>query len=294
MLNSCNGQHYSRTPSRNYLIMYSTTRNDNVPPPSYQDTINSPNYDGPFIPDDFNYSTKVYSCELPVRAHFISKVMNILSFQLSLTLAFILLAFQWSSFHNFMINNGFILIFSFIASIITCIWLSLMPRLENYESNQDIPWYVYGKRGQYILLSVFTLTESWLVTIVTLSYRYEIVLRAIVITTILVLAISVLSRYDRLSFLVESNTSIYYWLNWSLWIMIGLGLTSFFIPWNDKWDLLYGWLGAILFSVYLLVDLQLVLRKVHCDEEIRCSMMLYLDIINLFLSVLRILSHNDE
>lgn len=274
--------------------MYSTTRSEDVPPPSYQDTVSSPNYDGPFIPDDFHYSTKVYSCELPVRARFISRVMNILSLQLSLTLTLILLAFQWPAFHEFMINNSVLLILSFITSIITCLWLSLMPRLENYESNRDIPWYVYGKRGQYVLLSVFTLAESWMVTVITLSYRYEIVLRAIVITTVLVLGISILSRYDRLSFLVESNTSIYYWLNWSLWIMIGLGLTSFFIPWNDKWDLLYGWFGAVLFSIYLLVDLQLVLRKVHCDEEIRCSMMLYLDIINLFLSVLRILSHNDE
>ena len=274
--------------------MYSAIDNDNVPPPSYQNAINSSNYDGPFIPDDFNYSTKVYSCELPIRAHFISKVMDILSYQLLTTLAFILLAFQWSSFHDFMINNGFILLLSFVTSIITCIWLSLMPRLENYESNQPIPWYVYGKRGQYVLLSIFTLTESWMITVITLSYRYELVLRAIVITTILVLGISILSKSDRLSFLVESSTSIYYWLNWSLWIMIGLGLTTIFIPWNDRWDLLYGWFGAILFSIYLLVDLQLVLRKVYFDEEIRCSMMLYLDIINLFLSVLRILSHSDD
>lgn len=274
--------------------MYSAIDNDNVPPPSYQNAINSSNYDGPFIPDDFNYSTKVYSCELPIRAHFISKVMDILSYQLLTTLAFILLAFQWSSFHDFMINNGFILLLSFVTSIITCIWLSLMPRLENYESNQPIPWYVYGKRGQYVLLSIFTLTESWMITVITLSYRYELVLRAIVITTILVLGISILSKSERLSFLVESSTSIYYWLNWSLWIMIGLGLTTIFIPWNDRWDLLYGWFGAILFSIYLLVDLQLVLRKVYFDEEIRCSMMLYLDIINLFLSVLRILSHSDD
>lgn len=274
--------------------MYSAIGNDNVPPPSYQNAINSSNYDGPFIPDDFNYSTKVYSCELPIRAHFISKVMDILSYQLLTTLAFILLAFQWSSFHNFMINNGFILFLSFVTSMITCIWLSLMPRLENYESNQRIPWYVYGKRGQYVLLSIFTLTESWMITVITLSYRYELVLRAIVITTILVLGISILSKSDRMSFLVESSTSIYYWLNWSLWIMIGLGLTTIFIPWNDRWDLLYGWFGAILFSIYLLVDLQLVLRKVYFDEEIRCSMMLYLDIINLFLSVLRILSHSDD
>lgn len=273
--------------------MYPTTDND-VPPPSYQNVINSPSYDGPFVPDDFNYSTKVFSCELPVRAHFISKVMNILSFQLSITLAFILLAFQWSSFHDFMINNTFIFIVSLFISVVTCFWLSLMPRLENYETNLDVPWYVYGKRGQYVLLSVFTLAESWMVTFFTLSYRYEIVLRAIVITTVLVLGISILSKYDRFSILMESNDSIYYWLNWSLWIMIGLGLTSFFIPWNDKWDLLYGWCSAILFSIYLLIDLQLVLKKVYCDEEIRCSMMLYLDIINLFLSVLRILSHSDE
>ncbi|CAL9732574.1 bax inhibitor 1 [Monosporozyma unispora] len=274
--------------------MYSTTRNDTAPPPSYQDTVNEPGYDGPFIPDDFNYSTKVFSCELPVRAHFINRVMNILSLQLCVTLASILFAFQSTGFHDFMINNLSIFYLSLIISLITCFWLSLMPRLETYESEDVIPWYVYGKRGQYILLSVFTITESWMVTIFTLQYRYEIVLRAIVITTILVLGITILSKFDKLSFLVESNSSIYYWLNGSLWIMIGLGISSFFIPWSNSMDLIYGWLGAILFSIYLLIDLQLVLRKVYCDEEIRCAMMIYLDIINLFLSILRILSHSND
>ncbi|CAL9738065.1 bax inhibitor 1 [Monosporozyma servazzii] len=279
--------------------MYSTTNNTNTTaaaPPSYQDTVADRGYDGPFIPDDFNYSTKVFSCELPVRAHFINRVMNILSLQLCTTLFSILLAFQNTTFHNFMINHMGLFYISMIVSLITCFWLSLMPRLENYgdASNEEIPWYVYGKRGQYVLLGVFTMAESWMVTLFTLSYRYEIVLRAIVVTTILVLGISILSRFDRLAFLVESNSSIYYWLNCSLWIMIGLGMSSFFIPWNNTWDLVYGWGGAILFSIYLLIDLQLVLRKVYCDEEIRCAMMIYLDIINLFLSILRIMSHTSD
>lgn len=276
--------------------MYSTTNNTTAAPPSYQDTVAEPGYDGPFIPDDFNYSTKVFSCELPVRAHFINRVMNILSLQLCTTLFSILLAFQNTTFHNFMINHMSLAYLSLVVSFVTCMWLCFMPRVDSYEGlrNEEIPWYVCNKRGQYVLLTVFTLTETWIITLSTLTYRYEIVLRAIVVTTILVLGISILSRFDKLAFLVESNSSIYYWLNWSLWIMIGLGISSFFVPWNDTWDLIYGCGGAILFSIYLLIDLQLVLRKVSCDEEIRCAMTIYLDIINLFLSILRILSHTSD
>lgn len=262
----------------------------NNPPPSYEETVGSP---GGYIPDDFNYSTKIGSCELPVRTRFINKVFNILSMQLCMTLASILVSFHCPRLQTFMIEHVSLFFLSMIVSIITCVWISLMPRVEDYDDGV-IPWYVYGKRGTGVLLGIFTMAESYTVAMITLNYEYEIVLRAIVISTIVVLGISMISRWDRFSFLLESYTSVTYWLNCGLWIMIGVGLSSWFLPWSSGMDLVYGWCGAILFSVYLMVDLQLVLRKVYCDEEMRCAMLIYVDIINLFLSILRVVSHSDD
>jgi hypothetical protein len=49
-------------------------------------------------------------------------------------------------------------------------------------------------------------------------------------------------------------------------------------------------LGALIFSGYILVDTQLVMRHYHVEEEIAASISLYLDVLNLFMSILRILN----
>ena len=67
-----------------------------------------------------------------------------------------------------------------------------------------------------------------------------------------------------------------------------------FFPYNKTSELIFGGLGAIIFSGYILVDTQLVMRHYHVEEEIAAAISLYLDIINLFLSILRILNSQSN
>lgn len=69
---------------------------------------------------------------------------------------------------------------------------------------------------------------------------------------------------------------------------------SAFFPHSSTVELGYGIFGAILFSGYILVDTQLIMRHYHVEEEIAASISLYLDIINLFLSILRILNSQNN
>ncbi|KAI7026980.1 hypothetical protein KC366_g11572, partial [Hortaea werneckii] len=55
-----------------------------------------------------------------------------------------------------------------------------------------------------------------------------------------------------------------------------------------------GIVSALIFSGYILVDTQLVMRHYHVEEEIAAAISLYLDIINLFLSILRILNSQNN
>jgi len=48
--------------------------------------------------------------------------------------------------------------------------------------------------------------------------------------------------------------------------------------------------GAALFSLYIVYDVHMIARKLSPDEYIPASISLYLDILNLFLHILRILS----
>lgn len=72
--------------------------------------------------------------------------------------------------------------------------------------------------------------------------------------------------------------------------MILFGFVAMFIPFNSTIEIIYGVLGALIFSGYILVDTQLVMRHYHVEEEIAASISLYLDVLNLFMSILRILN----
>ncbi|CCD22774.1 Bxi1p NDAI_0A06200 [Naumovozyma dairenensis CBS 421] len=277
------------------------------PPPPYEETdsiTNPPN--GPFIPDDFKYTVRVSSCEPQVREFFMNRVYSILSAQLLLTSSFTYWATQSPTLQSFIQNHIGIWILSTISALILCFFLAFTPRKDDYISENietgpsnslrepSTPWYVLSKRSQLFVLGLFTIAEAYSISIVALTYDEKTILSALFITTIVVIGVSLTAMSGKFEFALESATSIYYWLNWALWIMIGMGFTMIFFGMNSTMDLIYGWFGAILFTVYLFVDTQLIFRKVFPDEEVKCAMMLYLDIINLFLSILRILGNSSS
>ncbi|CAD1781212.1 similar to Saccharomyces cerevisiae YNL305C Protein involved in apoptosis [Maudiozyma barnettii] len=265
------------------------------------------NGDGPYIPDDFMYSTKVSSCEPQVRQNFMMKVYSLLSSQLLFTFAFSYAVARNNGLQTFMFSHMALWWIAMVASVVTCIWLSFAPRAEEVEYStsllndgidnddpQTLPWYVLGRSGKLALLSIFTLCEAYTLSVVTLVYDPDVVLRALLITAVIVIGVSLMALSPRFANVLNSATSIYYWLNWALLLLIGIGISSMFFGLGSKMNLFYGWLGAIVFTVYLFIDTQLIFRKVYPDEEIKCAMMLYLDIINLFLSILRILNNSSD
>lgn len=55
---------------------------------------------------------------------------------------------------------------------------------------------------------------------------------------------------------------------------------------------IYSLLGALLFCAYLVYDTHLLIQRVGLDEYVWASVNIYLDIINLFLYILRLLGEN--
>ncbi len=72
------------------------------------------------------------------------------------------------------------------------------------------------------------------------------------------------------------------------------GFMSAFFPHGKTAELGFGVVGALIFSGYILVDTQLIMRHYHVEEEIAAAISLYLDVINLFLSLLRILNSQQQ
>lgn len=52
--------------------------------------------------------------------------------------------------------------------------------------------------------------------------------------------------------------------------------------------------GALIFSLYIIYDTHMIMKKVSPEEYIHGSVMLYLDIINLFLEILRAMGERRQ
>ncbi|CAR24569.1 Bax inhibitor 1 [Lachancea thermotolerans] len=265
-----------------------------------------------FIPDDFKFSTTVVSCEPVVRRWFMRKVYTLLSCQILFSFAFSAWVSHTPGVQAFILRKQWLFFLAMFGGLVSCVWLTLAPRAEDVAQEPLLtptgdgasadparaparaPWYCLSYRGQLALLGFFTFCEAYTLSLVTVAYNSQLILSAMLITGVVVVAVTAMALSDRFESTVTHSSSIYYWLNIALWLLIGVGFSSLFFGMNSTIDLIYSWLGATVFTIYLFIDTQMIFRKVYPDEEIRCAMMLYLDIINLFLYILRILGRNRD
>lgn len=151
----------------------------------------------------------------------------------------------------------------------------------------------YWKRHSYptnlLFLSGFTLLEAYTISVIVSFYRAPVVLHAVVLTAGIFLFLTAFAAQSRYDF-----TSWMPYLFGALWGLVLFGFMSFFLPHTSGVELAYGLLAALIFSGYVLVDTQLVLRRHHVEEEIAAAISLYLDVINLFLAILRILNSQNN
>lgn len=151
----------------------------------------------------------------------------------------------------------------------------------------------YWKRKSYptnlMFLSAFTATMAYAISVVTSFFDSKIVLEALIFTFGIFVALSLFACQTKYDF-----TSWIPYLFGALWVLVIFGFMYMFFPTNSKVELGYGIIAALIFSAYILVDTQLVMRHYHVEEEIAAAISLYLDVVNLFLAILRILNSQSN
>ncbi|KAI0149505.1 inhibitor of apoptosis-promoting Bax1-domain-containing protein [Xylariaceae sp. FL1272] len=226
------------------------------------------------IPDDFKFGGSVAEATLDIRNQFIRKVYTILTAQLLVTAGVSALSF-WSADYK-----------SWIQSHPGLVWASLFGSLIFFGLT-------YWKRTSYptnlLFLSGFTLLEAYTISVIVSLYETRIVLNAAILTGGIFVFLTLFACQTKYDF-----TSWMPYLFGALWGLILFGFMAAFLPYSSTGELIYGGLAALIFSGYILVDTQLVLRKHHVEEEIAAAISLYLDIINLFLAILRILNSQNN
>ncbi|KAI9726981.1 MAG: hypothetical protein M1828_000329 [Chrysothrix sp. TS-e1954] len=251
-------------------------------PPSYQAETSTnaallsgqPRSEDDNIPDDFKFGGSVSEATLDIRMQFIRKVYSILTVQLVATAALSAVSFFSEGYKTWIRENTWML------------WLSMFGAI-------GFMLLTYWKRKSYptnlAFLAGFTALEAYSISVITSFYDSRIVLEALVFTLAIFVALTLFACQTKYDF-----TSWMPYLFGGLWVLIIFGLMSAFFPYNSKVELGYGIAAALIFSAYILVDTQLVMRHYHVEEEIAAAISLYLDIINLFLAILRILNSQQN
>ncbi|KAF2168843.1 hypothetical protein M409DRAFT_20858 [Zasmidium cellare ATCC 36951] len=263
---------YTPAPQRDSL--------DDVPsqaPPSYQadePLMGEARSEDDNIPDDFKFGGSVAEATLPIRMQFIRKVYAILTVQLLLTTALSSVSFFNKSYKDWIQGNQWML------------WVSVFGAL-------GFMLLTFWKRKSYPMnlafLGVFTALEAYSISVITSFYQSRIVLQALIFTLGIFVFLSLFACQTKYDF-----TSWMPYLFGALWVLIIFGFMAAFFPRTSGIELGYGIIAALIFSGYILVDTQLIIRHYHVEEEIAAAISLYLDVLNLFLAILRILNSQQN
>ncbi|EFB22740.1 hypothetical protein PANDA_014977, partial [Ailuropoda melanoleuca] len=143
--------------------------------------------------------------------------------------------------------------------------------------------------ANYILLGFFTVLQGLLLGAVSVFYNAEEVLWATAATALVTLSLTLFALQTKWDFTMLNGM-----LFVLLFVLIIYGILLLFI--RSYWlHLLYAGLGTIVFSLYLVMDVQLMVggRHHHSDldpeEYVFAALNIYLDIINLFLFILQLI-----
>merc|ERR1719261_2397838 len=198
----------------------------------------------------------------------------ILTLQLTVTFSIVLVFNIVEPINTFCKANGSWLFWvSFILSFVILIGIACNPRVA-----REHPTNLYA-------ISAFTFAEGIFLGIICAYHAIDEILFAVAITLGVSASLILFASQTKVDF-----TSKGLYLYAALWVLI---LMSFFTPfYSGRGNLLYSGLGALIFSLYMVYDAQLIFGGKHrkyqfgIDDYVFASLSLYLDIVNLFLIIL--------
>jgi len=220
------------------------------------------------IEDDFSYNNNVANAPIRIRMGFLKKVYGILTAQVLLTVIVCAVFMTNETAKQCIQSNQWLVMISAIATF--GVLFGLHMNRNNYPTN-------------FILLASFTLLESIVLGSLVTFYESSLVLQAFLLTLSVTVILTLYAWQTK-----QNYTSCGATLFVSLWLLI---LASFILLFfnSEVMEVVLSIGGVALFSMFIIYDTQMIMMKVSPEEYISASIELYLDMINLFIYILRIL-----
>ncbi|KAI6181967.1 hypothetical protein M3Y99_01968900 [Aphelenchoides fujianensis] len=197
-----------------------------------------------------------------------------------------------------------ILSFQFLATVVLSAGIYLTPVVRGFIQNQS--WIVFlfliGSIGvlfamfvhahnapfNYFLLGGWTIMQALTVAAIVTFYDAEVVLQALFVT---VAVVGSLFFYTMQS---KRDWRKSYALLASLSIAFVVGTLLQIILMSTMFNFMMSLFGAALFSLYLVFDIDMVMHHHSEEDYIIACIMIYMDVVNLFLNILHIVAEANR
>ncbi|KAK4759206.1 hypothetical protein SAY87_022337 [Trapa incisa] len=215
--------------------------------------------------------------ENQLRWGFIRKVYGILAAQFLMTTVVSAITVLYTPINELLRGNPGLLLFLVFLPFI------LLWPLHVYQQKHPL---------NLVFLGLFTLSLSFTVGVSCANTDGRIVLEALILTSAVVCALTgytfwASKKGKDFSFLAPI-------LFTSLVILIMTSFLQVFFPLGSTASAVYGGIGAVIFSGYIIYDTDNLIKRFTYDEYIWASVTLYLDILNLFLTILRMMREGNN
>ncbi|MQL86929.1 hypothetical protein Taro_019466 [Colocasia esculenta] len=215
-----------------------------------------------------------------LRWAFIRKVYSIVTVQVLLTVAVAAVVVNVRPVALFFVSSG--------AGLAIYILIILTPFIVLW------PLYHYYQRHpvNFLLLGIYTVSLSFAVGLTCAFTSGKVILEAAILTSVVVVSLTLYTfwaarrGYD-FSFLGPFLFGV-------LLVLLVFGFIQIFFPLGRISTMIYGVVVAIVFCGYIIYDTDNLIKRYSYDEYIWAAIQLYLDIINLFLALLRIFRAADN
>ncbi|MBU1703665.1 Bax inhibitor-1/YccA family protein [Patescibacteria group bacterium] len=144
----------------------------------------------------------------------------------------------------------------------------------------------------YVLFMTFAfvtgLTIVPLLALFMVQYGAGIIIKALLATTFMFAGTATFGWVTKRNL---SGLGGFLWI--SLIGMIIVSIIGIFVPWSSTFEMLFSGFGVILFSAYIMYDIQRV-KQFPTMHPMEVALALYLDIFNLFIFILRLMGASRD
>jgi len=140
----------------------------------------------------------------------------------------------------------------------------------------------------YICLAGYTLTEAYMVGVITSYYETDSVFLALAITGVMFLGLTAFAWQTKIDFTMHGGAMFA--------LLLALIITGFMTIWIPGLRTVYAGIGAFVFSLFIIYDTQMIIGGRHkkvqfsVDDYVFAALNLYIDVVQLFLYILQLLN----